>query len=119
MKKKRAHPTAKVIILDTPLGSGAIAFWINHAHANWTVNNENYKFGPIENDLASISAFKKSDLSLEVRFMTSSFEHTFSAAIPEPFERGVHVEVTWTPEEITLRLNNRAISSVLLKPTTR
>ena len=119
MKKKRGHSTSKVTIPDTHLGSGVIAFWISHAQADWAVNNENYKFGPIENDNASVSAFKKSDLSLEVRFMTSNFGHTFSATIPEPFEKGVHVAVTWTPEEITLRLNNRAVSSVLLKPTTR
>jgi hypothetical protein len=119
LQKKRGRSTAKVTIPAAPLGNGAIAFWINHAHADWTVNNQNYKFGPIENDRASVSAFKKSDLSLEVRFMTPNFGHTFSAAIPRPFEKGVHVAVTWTPEEIILRLNDRAVSSAPLKPTTR
>jgi len=116
---KRGRTTAKPTTPGTRLVEGGIAFWINHTHADWTVNNQNYKFGPIENDYASVSAFKKSDLSLEVRFMTSHFGHTFSVPVPEPSESGVHVAVTWTLKEVTLRLNSAVVSSVPFKATKR
>ena len=116
---KRGRSTAKLTIPHTPPGEGEIAFWINHAHADWATNNQSYKFGPIENDDAGITAFKKSDLSLEVRFMTTHSEHTFSVPVPEPTRNGIHVAVTWTPKEVTLRLNNTAVSSTPFNPTTR
>jgi len=109
---RHARRAVKATGQKTPIGSGTIGCWLNHRHKDWAVNNQNYKFGPIENEHASLSAFKKSDHSLEVRFTTSDFSHTFSGPMPEASENGVHIAVTWTPSEITLYANGKPVSTV-------
>ena len=100
------------------MNEGTIKFLIKHPDPDWASNSKAYKFGPFEQGEIGISAFKKADLTLEIRFASEHFGHTFSGPLPSPTDKGIDIIVSWkSGNEITLWVNGTKVQSAPYLPT--
>ncbi len=96
-----------------PTEEGTIAFLLEHTHSNWTTNSSEYNFPTFSAEGVKVNASKQGDGILSVKFSHSNagvFEFRHPAPTDNP--RGVHVAVTWTPQEVILYLNGQVAETV-------
>jgi hypothetical protein len=97
---------------------GSIAFLLKHEHPDWATNDRAYKFGPFDQVLVGIVAFKNADRTLEIRVAFPDFFHTFRGPIPPLSDDGLRVMVSWKDKkEITLWMNGAKVQSAPFSPT--
>ena len=91
---------------------GTISFWLEHAHLDWMTNSSGYNFGSVQGEGVEASAKKDGEGILSLHFQSSTGTFDFRHAVPTDNQRGVHVAVTWSPQEVKLYLNGRMVETV-------
>lgn len=95
-----------------------VEFWLRppEAPSDWSYNSHRYIFPKVQKNQLEIASVKD-----ETQMLTLSFKGAdshfleLSAPIPRCGEHGLFVELTWTPERVTLFLSGKKAPSQVKK----
>ena len=99
---------------------GSIATFLRHENPNWPTNRAVYHFPEITSGGITFNAMKNYDRTVTI-FIDGPFgnPYEFKEPIPPCDERGLHVAVTWSNNEVILYLNGKRVKSMKSPRTVR
>jgi hypothetical protein len=85
---------------------GSIAFRLKHPDKDWATNDQGYRFNPVQIGEVTAWAFKHPGRKVEFRLRGPlKSELTLEGNLPPVGEEGLHVVITWGPQNVQLYLN--------------
>ena len=99
---------------------GSIAFRMRHKDADWSTNDQPYRFNPVEIGKIRAWAMKRPDRKVEFHVVGPfRSEITLEGNMPPVNEHGLHVVITWTDKEVQLYLNAQPAGRIPIQPPAR
>jgi hypothetical protein len=96
---------------------GTISVKIRGQEDDWAQNDRQHIFGPFQNGTVAVVVAKKADRTLEVKFASEHFGHTFSGPMPEVVgKEPLPIAVIWDEKKITLWVKGAKVSSAPFNP---
>ena len=107
-----ARDSENLPMSDESLGR-FVTFHLNHAHRDWTWNEQVYVFDPIEEDDFEMRSTKHQDRTLEVQIL-GPFNQSFKFRHPLPLcdTEGLMVTIAWNYPEVMLYFNEELIEEM-------
>ena len=89
---------------------GSLAFRVKHEDPDWSTNDKRYQFPAFRVEGITAWVVKKPDRLIEFH-VNGPFnsELVFDGKCPPVGPEGLHVVITWGPQEVKLYLNGRQI----------
>ena len=89
---------------------GSLAFRVKHEDKDWSTNNKRYQFPAFRVEGISAWVVKKPDKVIEFH-VNGPFnsELVFDGKCPPVGPEGLHVMISWSPQEVKLYLNGKPI----------
>jgi len=113
VKKKKKRKSLIKKKLKSPGDDGTITGWLRHEHADWSTNNHGYNFPNVDHAGILVESRKSPEGRIGVkvsgsRWGTLSFDHP----VPTCDERGLHLMVVWTKQNVKLYLGGQLVETV-------
>ena len=92
--------------------TGTIAFWLNHAHRDWSTNGANYKLRDLDQEGILVRSSKHPDKTISIHFAGPRERlYDFRHPVPPCGPDGLLVTFVWTPDKVTLHLNGKLVET--------